>query len=347
MAGNEHLLFVREAAFGTWLTPTKTLPVREAGVSGGQPLMQPNVTGGGRNDFPGAVGELSADGPVSTLLYPMVLPEFLRSIFTTRAKVAAGAGWKNKLLINDDVAQSSYSMQKRYDASRAESLRGMKVSKVTISARTKEHALIALEFVGKESVMHPSGLWADGSAAPIVVDPVPAYPTVDAFTFYQGILRLGGTTALTAGEIVVTSGVDKVDFDNIELVIDTSLGTDGYGVNLGDRTRQTIDEGARAITFKFDPNWANSSSTYYNAWKNGAKAVVELFFQGPEFEAGQRYQMKFTLPDCRYDAGANPAVNRTFGLKRHSVSGVGYSDRSLTGNPDIGLVVQSTEDLTL
>jgi hypothetical protein len=344
MAGNEHLIFAEETAFGTWVTPNKALPVRTASLTGTQPLMDAEVTGGGRNDRPGAIGEVAVSGPVNTLLYPTVLPFLLRSVFPTRASTAAGTtGTRNKLLIDDDVAQDSFSIQKRYDATRAESLRGCKLTRFTISARAREFAQCQMEFVGKDSVMS-GGTWADGSAAPAVVDPVPyAVGMPQAFTFYQGVLRLGGTVTLTSGEIVVTGGTDRVDVDNIELTVETNIGSDAYGVNIGDRTIQTADEGARRISLRFDPNWALSGTTFYNAWKAGAQAVVELYFIGPEFEAGQAYISKWTVPYVMYQDPGLPELNRTFGLKRHSIQGRGYTDPTILN--DLGWVQQSTEDL--
>jgi hypothetical protein len=344
MAGSEHFLFGEETTFGTWVAPDKALQVRTVTITGAQPLMVTDETGGGRNSRPGSVGEISANGDVTTLLHPTVLPFLLRSMFATRAKTAAGTGWKNKLLIDDDIAYDTFSIQKRYNSTLAESLRGVKLSSFTIGARTKEFATCSMSFVGKDSTM-TGGTWSDGTSAPAVVDPVPYESTyVEPFKFYQGVLSLGGTVALTSGELVVTGGTQRVDLDNIELTVNGNVGTDAYGVNLGDRTLQSLDEGRREITVRFDPNFNATGSEFYNAWKDGARAVVELFFQGPIFNSTFKYEMKITLPWVVYSNGANPELNATYGLKRHTVEGTGFVDP--TTDTDIGLVVQSPEDLT-
>jgi hypothetical protein len=343
---SEALLFAEEPTWGTWTDPDHALEVRSVNVTGQQPLMNPEETGAGRNDLPGAPGAIAVSGGVNTLLHPVTLPLLVRSLFPVRASVAAGTGSRSKLLRDDDVAQESFSLQKRYGVDRAESIKGCKITRLTLGARIREFATCSLEFVGKDTVMSGAdpGTWADGSAAPAVVDPVP-YPASRprAFTFYQGVLRLGGTVALTAGELVVSGGTAYPMMDNIELTMNTNVGTDAYGINLGDRTIQQADEGQVALGIRFDPNWATSGATFYNAWKDGERAIVELYFEGPEFEAGQRYIQKWTLPYVMYSEGGVPELNRSYGLKRHTVQGVGYVDP--TTMQDIGLVVQSSEDL--
>lgn len=344
MAGSEHFMFAEEATLGTYVAPDKAMFVRSSNLTGAQPLMIPDETGGGRGQPPGAPGEISAAGNVVANLRPTTLGWLLRSNFATRATTAAGTGFRNKLLIDDDVAFESFSVQKRYRDDLAESLRGVKVSGWTIAARTREFAQITLDMVGKDSTI-TGGTWSDATAAPAVVDPVPyeANPP-EAFKFYQAVMRLGGTVALTAGELVVTGGVARNDFDNIEIAANFNIGTDAYGVNLGDRTVQTLDEGRREITVRFDPNFNTTSNEFYLAWKNGARAVVELYFQGPEYEVGQRHEMKITLPWVVYSSGANPEINTAYGLKRHTVEGSAFVDP--TTDADIGLVIQTTEDLS-
>lgn len=345
MAGSEHLMFAEETVFGTYVAPDKALQVRSVTLTGSQPLMITDETGGGRGSRPGSPGEIGATGDIVSTLHPTVLPFLLRSVFATRAKTAAGTGWRNKLLIDDDVDFNTFSIQKRYRADLAEDLRGCKISSFTIGARTKEFATSSITMVGKDSTV-TGGTWSDGTSAPAVIDPPPYEATyVEPFKFYQGVMRIGGSTALTSGELVVTGGTERNDFDNIEITCNFNVGTDAYGVNLGDRTVQSLDEGRREITVKFDPNFNTTTSEFYEAWKNGARAQMELFFQGPIFNSTFHYEMKITLPWVVYSNGANPELNATYGLKRHTVEGQAFVDP--TTDYDIGLVVQSPEDLTI
>lgn len=352
MAGSEHLMFAEETVLGTYVAPDKAFGVRSVTLTGSQPLLNPDETGGGRGQRPGSPGEIGAAGDIVSTLHPTVLPFLLRSVFATRTKTAAGvtpiAGFRNKLLIDDDVAFDTFSIQKRYKATLAESLRGCKIGGFTIGARTKEFATSSISFVGKDSTIS-GGTWSDGTSAPAVIDPVPYESTyVEAFKFYQGVMRIGGSVANTSGELVVTGGTARNDFDNIELQCNFNVGTDAYGINLGDRTVQTLDEGRREITVRFDPNFDTTTNEFYNAWKNGSRAIIELFFRGPVYATAPSsfaYEMKFTLPWVVYSNGANPELNNAYGLKRHTVEGMAFVDPTL--DVDIGLVVQSSEDLTV
>src|SRR5687768_13404456 len=121
MAGSEHFLFAKETTLGTWVAPDKAFFVRSSNLTGAQPLMIPDETGGGRGQPPGAPGEISASGNVVANLRPTVMADLLASNFATRVATAAGTGFRNKLLIDDDIAFDSFSVQKRYRDDLAES----------------------------------------------------------------------------------------------------------------------------------------------------------------------------------------------------------------------------------
>lgn len=344
---NEAFMWAKEPSFGTWTTPTKAAPVRTVNLTGNQPLMIPEETGIGRNDLPGSPGEISVGpGDITGNLRPSGLIELLASMFQTRVAAAAGTGFRNKLLINDDVDTPTYSFQKKYRSNFAESIRGAKITGFTISARAREFAQITLNFVAKDSTVN-GGTWSDGAAGPAVIGTVPYAAVIpESFKFYQAVMRLGGTVSLTAGELVVAGGTARNDLDNIELTGALNVGTDAYGINLGDRTLQSLDEGRREINVRFDPNFALSDTSFYNAWKSGARAVLELYFEGPIYAGTDRYQLKFTLPWVVYGEGGNPEINSSYGLKRHTINGRAFIDPTAGIRRDIGLVIQSTEDLT-
>lgn len=343
--GSEHLMFGEEPSFGSPVTPDKAIPVRSSNLTGAMPLMIPDVTGGGRGDRPGLVGEIAVGpGDINTLLYPVDLGFLFRSTFGARSAVGAGSGYRNALLMDDELAFDTFTIQKRYRSDLAENLRGAKITGWTIGARTREFATMVLSMVGKDSAMS-TGTWSDGSASEPVVDPVPyTTPFPEAFTFYQGVLLLGGSVAMAGDEMVVTGGTERADFDNIEISAALNVSTDAYGVNLGDRTIQTADEGKREITVRFDPNFNTSGDEFYNAWKDNVPAVIELFFEGPEYDTGFRHELKITLPHVNYSAGGNPDLNATYGLKRQTIEGRAFVDQTLLA--DIGVVWQSTQDLS-
>jgi hypothetical protein len=255
--------------------------------------------------------------------------------------------YKNKLLINDDVSFDSFSIQKRYDTSISESARGVKINQVTIGARTREYATCSIDVVAKD-VTTDGSTWSDATSAPTAlslgaITYEPYY--VEPLKFYQGVLKIGGSSVVTSGEIVVTSGTSQNDFDNIELVINENISTDAYGVNLGDRTVQSLDEGRREITVRFDPNFAVHGNTFFQQWLAGTPAIVELYFKGGAINSASNfYEMKFTLPYVVYSGAPLPEINNAYGLKRFTVEGTAFVD-PVTGY-DLGLTVTSTEDLT-
>src|SRR5688572_27870618 len=149
--GSEHFMWAEEPSWGTWTAPNKAIPVRTAGINPETTFMETGVTGGGRGRRPGAVGEIAVNGPMETILYPKDLGFLIKTIFGTRAKVAAGTGWLNKLLPDDDVANESVSIQKRYSDTLAESIKGAKINTLTVAARSREYVTAAFEFAAKDA----------------------------------------------------------------------------------------------------------------------------------------------------------------------------------------------------
>jgi hypothetical protein len=340
-------MFSPESTLGTWVAPAYAMPVRTANVQATQPLMLPGETGAGRADIPGRPGEVGASGQIVSTLHPLILPRFLRSVFGDRRMTAVAgvpAGFRNILGPNDDVAFESFSIQERYRPDLALNFRGCKIGGFVIAATVGQFATCQLDIVGKDASI-TGGLWTDGSPAPDVVDPVPYVPMPSPLTFYEGVMRLGGSVAVVNGELVVTGGVARNDFDAIDITGAFNVTATGFGVNLGDRTSQSIDEGVRAITTKFSPNFALATSEFWVAWKNGAPAIVELFFQSEALmNAGSdHWEMKITLPYVQYSNAAMPQVARQYGLRRIQVAGEAKADP--VANMDWGMVIQGTENL--
>jgi hypothetical protein len=344
MGSAEHFLFKEETTWGTYVAPDKAIPVRSAGINPETTFMEIGVTGGNRGRRPGARGELAVNGPVETVFYPETLGFLVASLFNTRAQTAKGTGWLNKLLPDDNVENKSFSIQKRYSPTRAESIRGAKINTMTISARSREYATIAMEFAAKDATA-TGGTWRDGASAPAVVDPVPYQANLaDAFKFYQGEFVLGGTTAITAGEIVVSGGTARCEIDNVEIEANMNLATDAYGLCLtGGDTVSGLPEGQRELTLRFDPNFDTVGFEFYNAWLNGTPGIAQLHFLGPIFNSTFHYDVKITLPYVVYQGAPNPEINADYGLKRATVEAGAYVDPTLL--VDWGIAWQTTDDL--
>ena len=336
-------MWADESAWGTYVAPNKAVPVRSAGINPETTFMEAGVTGGGRARRPGAAGEIAVNGPMETILYAQDLGWLIRSFMLDRLQSAAGAGFKNKLLPDDDVAHTSFSLQKRYGPALAESIIGAKVNTFRVAARSREYATATFEFAGKDAAAS-GGTFSDGVAAPAVVNPVPYTSGLrDGLKFYQAEMLIGGTTSLVTGEIVVTAPTARCEIDNVDLEVNFNLAADAYGLCLDDRTTTSMDEGLREITLKFDPNFAVVGFEFYNLWRDGTPAVVQLHFRGPEYEPGFRDDIKITLPYVVYQSAPNPEVNAEYGLKRISVEAAAYQDPTLL--LDWGIVIQTTDDL--
>lgn len=337
-------MFADELDWGEFVAPDKALPVTSSKIDRVQPLIVNADTGGGRGRRPGVIGSRTVEGPIITGLYGGTLGFLFRTMYLARSSVAAGTGWKTKMMVDDDQDQSSLSFQKRYKGTVAESIRGGKLNGYTIGARAKEFATVELRWIAKDSA-GSGGKWADDTDAPFVVDPVPYLASEpDKLKFNEGVLAIGGSAAIVDGEIVISGATDRCEFDNLQLVVNNNLSNNGFGVCLGDVTVQSVDEGIRAITMQFEPNFATVDEEFYNAWGDGADMTALLRFQSlAQFDTGRSYEFLWALPLVRMSGAPNPELNAARGLKRQIVAADAYADPGLS-NVDHSLTIISTED---
>ena len=342
-----HLSAAYETTWGTWVQPVVSIPVETAGINPASPLMENVDTSGGRGMRQPSLGELSVNGPIDMKLYPVTVPWIFRSFMGTIAVAALTSGKRNKMLPNDDAAFKSLSLQKHYSSSVYESISGAKLNTCNITARSREFAMAQTTWIAKDVAVDGGNWIGAGTTGPTLF--TPAYNSnlagVEPFKFSTGVLRIGGSLALTAGEIVVTGGTDRCEVDNVAININQNLSADAYGICLDDATVQQIDEGNRRIGVTFEPNFSTVNTEFWEAWLGGTSAIVELYFQGPEYATGENFEIKVTLPQVHYDGAPNPAIDSAYGLKRVSVSGQAAVEATTT-NTDIGIVVQSQEDLS-
>jgi hypothetical protein len=279
-------------------------------------------------------------------------------LFINLSSTVAGSGGtiaktsiRSKLLMNDSAAFDSFSIQKRYSATVAESIRGAKVAGYKLTAKAKEFAdltvmMHALDAATKGAT---TSYWADGvTAAPNVVDPPAPYAlgVNDPIAFVGGSITLGGSVAVTAGELVYSGGTMRRSIDNIDLEIRTDLVTDDFEIYRDSRLLGSLGEGKRTITIGWEPNFDIVGNEFYAAWKAGATAVVKLAFQGRLHGATGVYEgFEWVFPLVRYDSAANPEISADYSIQRVPVKAIAYVD-PVTGY-DHGLVVTSGEDYTV
>jgi hypothetical protein len=343
--GAEHLMFAKETVFGTWVAATTALPVESVSLGGEMPLIENRDTGGGKAARAPRAGAVAVTGEIATHIYGKTLPALLKGVYGTKAKTADGTGFINKLLPNDDTAHESFSMQKRYSAAVAESFKGVRIAGYKVEASAGELAKLTVRTEGQDFGV-PGGTWTDGTSAPAVQSPSYAAGQTDPMVFYEGSIQIGGTIALTSGEIVVTGGTQRHAIDNISFDIDYGLITDDYEVYKDSRVRNSIDDGARTIEIGFEPNWATVGTEFLLAWKTQATAVIELIFTSANtYDTAKPYVYKWTFPSVRYSAAAAPELSSEYALKRTSVAGQAFYNSTATS--DHGLVIKCDADLTL
>lgn len=308
-------------------------------------------------------GSTGATPSLNGIHYITAVPSNTQITLDMSCSVGAGAAGtvalttnRNKLLPEDNTLFDTFSFQKYYDSTHAEYVTGCKITRFGISVRSKEFARCTFEFVGKDSAKN-GGTWSNGSAAPSITAYTHAptgatgayfYPPVimDPLKFYQARISLGGTLAVTNGEIVVTNATARTEIDNLNIGVDLGVSADAFGLLLDDRTVQAVDEGARAVTVSFEPNFKVAWFEFYDLWKANPQAplIAEIYFRGPLVHGTSYTEYKVVFPNLRISSAPTVEQNAAYGLKRQTVTAQAAVD-PVTGY-DMGLVIQSPEDYT-
>lgn len=205
---------------------------------------------------------------------------------------------------------------------------------------------------GTVSKISTGATWEDGTPAPLVIGDPPPYASgqPDPITFAGGVLKTGATVIQDAetGELIALGGETRCDFDSIELDFKFNLSNTGFGVCLGRRTVQSIEEGKREIDLKFEPNFAIANEEWYDHWLAGDNVVIELLFEGPVLDvtSGAKYRWHWVFPLVRTKGAPNPELNAQYGLKRIAVDTQPFADMDLA-RLDNCLTLQSTEDYSV
>ena len=269
-------------------------------------------------------------------------PDHLR----TRAKIAAGLGCLNKLLPDDDVANSSRvhpeALQRRRWPSRSRAPR----STPSRSRRARASTSPRPSSSPPRMPLPRGGEFSNGDTAPAVVDPVPYSAGLpDAFKFYEAELLIGGTTALTAGEIVVTGGIARCEIDNVELEANFNLATDAYGLCLDDRRCRTCRGPARAH-HPLRPQLRDGRGRVLQRLAGGTPAVVEsCTSSAPSSRPGRPTSSSGPCPTSSTSGAPLPSSTPSTGSSARPSRAGAYVDPTL--GVDWGLTWKTLDDLTL
>jgi hypothetical protein len=204
-----------------------------------------------------------------------MLKTFMRTTATTGADP-----YTHSFTFDDSVGLLGNSIQKIYKSSATtvgQNVLSATVNSFTITAAQKEKVVLAFGAEAKDEGLAGDTWDFDGSASPAVVaNPDTLYAAVARpYMFYDARVSWGGTAAIASNIVTITSGVDYAKIQNLEVVVDSGVDTDGYGLT-SDPTRQEIWPQAREITVTFDISWTDYASTFYDAARAGTEMALEL-----------------------------------------------------------------------
>ncbi len=342
----EHFIFVNEAVYGTFVAPSKALPIISCGLNGAFTVSTPDLTGYGRDQGVAFPLEKQVKGPLQLLAHPNYIASLLKAFMTavTTTRCGATAAYRHKLLNDDTAALGSLSMELQRDTTQALFAKGVKIAGVTLSCKAKEAALLTFDLVGEDTA-YAGGTWSStGVAAPAApTTPVPYPATLQMpFKFSQGQLLYGGTPSVSSGEITVAGGAAVAYVNAVEIKIAV-----GQGENWVVNNKPTIGnyrEEGRQISCKLDLDFVGAGRTYTDYVLAGTEGVLQLNFVGRKIVTGPPdyyEEMCITLPRVYPMTDTLPAVQ---GSKARRVQTVMYKGlRHLTLNHSISWAIQNEE----
>lgn len=332
----EHFVYAPETVYGTWVTPTKAIPVESVELQTAREAVDLRVTGAGRGLYERVLGAKPVNGslvcPWWTSYIATIFKSFLRDTATT------GAGPYTHTFLPDDTADLlGLSIQEIYSASLGLDILSATVNAVTINAAVKEAVKLTFELEAKDEAL-AGGTWdySGGAAPALVASPGSLYPAIARpLMFYDAAIVIGGTPSIASKIISVAAGTAYVKVANVEIKIDNGLDTDGYGL-VADPTRQELPPGNREITCKFEISWTDYSTTLYAAARAGTAMAFQLNLVGLS-----NAEAHVIIPSLFFDPAKLPAVAGDSKKRTLSLTGKAQLD-SVTAK-DINVWIKSGE----
>lgn len=326
MAGCQHFVYSPETVFGTWVTPAIALPIETEDIGTAREMLDLRTTGSCRSLYDRVLGAKGVNGGMTTYWWQAdigsMLKTFLRDVDTS----GAGDPYTHAFLFDDSVGLLGNSIQKIYKTSAtavAQNVLSAVVNTFTVTAAQKEKVVLSFAFEAKDESLAGDTWDHDGSASPAVV--TPSYTaTARPYMFYDATVSWGGTASIAANKITIAAGTDYAKVQNVEVVADLGVDTDGFGLTT-DPTRQEIWPGNREITCSFDISWTDYASTFYDAARAGTKMALELYFT-----ISASREAHVIVPAVVFDPNKLPALTGDSAKKVLSLTGKGVVE-SVTG----------------
>ena len=327
---SEHFIYSKQSAFGTWVTPTRALPVESADIQSGREKLNLNVTGAERDPYVHVLGAK----PVSLALvlpwWTVNVATLLNTCLTDNAitEISAGAVYDHGLLFDDTAFLGALSGQVKYKSDLARNVIGAVPNGLTIGAAIKEPAKLTFDFIAKDEAI-AGGTWDyDGVTASPAVIASPTYGTLRRpLMFYDAGVVIGGTPAINAGtqKITLGSGTAYTKLNAIEFAINNNLDADGFGL-VADPTVQELGPGNRDIQVTFEMSWSDYATTFYVAARNGTAMAVSLDLVGQVIASTYKYEAHIVAPSVFFDPVNLPPISGDKARKKIQVTGTVQKD---------------------
>ena len=338
----EHLIYSKQSAFGTWVTPAKALPVVTADLQSGREVKSMETTGAGRAPYLHVLGAkpvtLATELPWWTVNTATLLNQLLTTIATTNPNAGV---YDHALLFDDTTTLGSISAQVKHNATVGRNALGCVVNGLTISAATKEAARLSFDYLCKDEAK-VGGVWDyDGTTSSAAIVASPSYATLRRpFMFYDAAIVAGGTPSLASSKLSVSGGTSYTKLLNAEIKIATNLDGDGYGLST-DPTVQELYPGNRAIELTFEMSWTDYSLTFYDNARAGTAMAFDMALSGPVITGAFKYEAHVCLPSVFFDPVNLPAIGGD--KKRRTVQVKGTAQTDTTTGVDMGLWIRTSE----
>jgi len=345
----EHFAYAPQGAIGTFVPPTKAIPVISAGAGGTQrELTDGRLTGSCRSRFYRWLGAKAVSGSIVTHWWDEDIASLWKEFLTDSATTGAPTDYTHGFIPNDLASLGMLSAQFVHSTTVGESILAMVINSVEIQCASKELVQLTFNYEARDKVR--SALAADAAkwdslatASPALVVPSTMYETVARpLAFYDGVITYGGTLTFsdTSNVVTIASGVALAKILAITITIDAGLDTDGFEV-AEDPTRLEFAPGDRDITVSMDVSFYDQAFTLYDLANSGVPTVISLqLFKSAVLGA------EIILPAVVLDPFAMPAVTGTKAKKTYTLTGKAQRAQIVTGDPvdlDINVIILNQE----
>lgn len=343
----EHFAYAPETTFGTYVAPTKGYIVRSGSLPTKRTYDYPSETGFGRAQSVADPLEKVVSLSLEASLRPENLITFLKTMFASVVSTQQGVtiAYRHKFLPDDALELGSISGQLARANNVTQAFRGGVVKSFKVMAEAKQAARWSADLVVKDSVVI-GGTWADGVAAPAAAafgGLYPAQPIQETLKFHQALVAFGGTKALATNEITVTGGVTQKGIRRVEVTFEFGTEEDDFTVQATEPVIQSAQAAKRKVTVALDIDTKEAAATFLNDHLGATDKVLVVDMTGPIIAAPYPWLFRVVLPLLRVTDAPQADVDGSQGLKRVTVELTALSDRSLSGEPDLNVIVQNKE----